>query len=152
MSFDGNNEFILDVAAVLRVVEPLVGVVPVDITAGLDTRREMDVVRLIDAAVWVIGVFIAVLPAVRVPVAAFDPETALPMPETALRTMAIFDVAAAGRSTLFGRDVFNRDVMAGEATPVFVAIRPMPILPRLARRFTVDSDGRAAKIKFNPHK
>ena len=77
--------------------------------------------------------------------AAFDPETALPMPETALRTMANFDVAGAGRSTLLGLDVFNRDVMAGEATPVFVAIRLIPMLPRLARRFTVDNGGRAEK-------
>lgn len=83
--------------------------------------------------------------------AAFDPETALPMPETALRTMANLDVAAAGRSTLLGRDVLNRDVMAGEATPVFVAVRPTPMLPRLARRFTVDNDGRAGK-KFSPRK
>lgn len=81
------------------------------------------------------------LPIVRFPTdEPFEPDTAFPMPDTALRTIANFDVTPAdGRSTLFGRDVFKRDVAAGVVRP------PIPRLPRLPRRFIVNNGGRLAR-------
>lgn len=133
-SFDGNGA-IFDVAAVLRVVDSLIDEPPV--IAGLDVRRDIFAGRLTDVA-GIVCVFVAVLPIARFPMTELDADTAFPMPDTALRTMANFDVtvAAAGRSTLFGRDdVFNRVVSTGDGTAVFDAVRLIPILPRLARRF-----------------
>lgn len=72
--------------------------------------------------------------------AAMVPMVRFPLLETVLRTIDNFDEPATGRSKLLDRDVFKRVMSAGEATTLFEAIRPIPMLPRLARRFKADVD------------
>lgn len=80
------------------------------------------------------------------------PSARFEIPVTARRTIDNFDAdnldaADAGRSTLFGRDVFSRAVSAGEAALLTVAPRLKLTLPRLARRFNVDTVDVRAKSK-----
>lgn len=131
MSLDGSGVNLV-VETVLRVIKPVVGVEPFETTAGLDVRREMDAIRLTDVVCCVVGVFTD---------PAMPPIVRLEMPDTARRTIANFDEAASGRSILFGLVTFNRDVSAGD-TILLAGTLPVK-LPRLARRFNVDSGGRA---------
>lgn len=124
-TLDG-NDINLVAATVFRVAR--VDVVPFGIIAGLDNRRNIGVERLI-----VVGCSVDVFT-----IAAF---VRPPMPDIVRRANNNFDDALTGRSVLFDRvSVFNRGVIAGE--PTFL-VGILPILPRLARRFTVDIGARA---------
>lgn len=120
----GGNGVNLVVATVLRVARVVVK--PFGITAGLDNRRSIDVERLIVVDVvggCTVGVFTAV--------AFVRP----PTPDIVRRVNDSLDVAVTvGRSMLFERVTFNRDVIAGEPT---LLDGILPILPRLARRCIV---------------
>lgn len=123
-TLDG-NDINLVAATVFRVGS--VGVVPFEIIAGLDNRRNIEVERLIVVGCWV-DVFT---------VAAF---VRPPMPDIVRRANNNFDDALTGRSVLFDRVTFNRGVIAAESTFLEGIL---PIHPRLARRFTVDIGARA---------
>lgn len=145
-SFDGIN--VLAVETVFRMVEVVAVGVPVDDTEPRRVRDDgrfnvADVADVADVGVVDVGFCVltdvAMLLIVR-----------FPMPDTARRTNANLDVAIegpppAGRSALVGFGILNRDTMAGE--PIFPKL---PMLPRLARRFSADIVERAENRTNGP--
>lgn len=93
MSLDGIG-VILVVETVLRAIEPVVGVVPLKTTAGLDVRRKTGVIRLMDLGSVVVivcgGVGILTDPVILL-------IARLEMPVTARRTIVTFDETESGR-------------------------------------------------------
>ena len=130
---DGNDVNLV-VAMVFRVAIVLFVAEPFEIIAGLDVRRGIEMERLMVVA-GSVGVFIAV---------AFA--RAVVIPEIVRRVNDNLDGTLAGRSVLFDRVTFNRDVIAVESTFLDGIF---PIHPRLARRFSGNVGARTANKQTN---
>lgn len=126
-TLDGNDVNLVD-ATFFRVICVLAAaVVPFEITAGLDVRRKFEVERLIVGGCSLDD--LSVVGFVRIP-----------LPDIARCANDNFDGALTiGRSVLFDRVTFNRDMIAGEPT---LLDGILPTLSRLARRFNVDVGAR----------